>query len=218
MSRGCQRVALAAFVITLIVCAPLRLLLPSRDFAARSVSGSLWQGRITGARIGAVALGDLTVTGAGLARFAFASDAGLHGRFNLWSRRVSGLSGPIDDPALLARLGADQLVLRDVDFAGEPHACRGARGRVQLRLAHDSAGLVAGQSLAGPLICDRGRLTLRLASLSGAEQLELVATRRAGVVARLSVARGDAARDAALRGAGFVESGQRLVRLLPGFD
>lgn len=218
MTRRAALIALVALIIGLIGFAPLRLLLPAPPLAARAVNGSVWQGQIMGARIGGVALGDLAVKRKTLFGFGFANQAGLHGDFSLWSRGVSGVSGVLDDRALLARFGADQLVLSDVELVMARDGCRSARGRIRARLAQSLAGLVAGQSLAGDLRCDRRTLTLALASVSGAERIEWRVKSDGSVVAQLSVARGDAARDAALRSAGFVESAERFVRILPGLE
>jgi hypothetical protein len=156
MTRRAWAIILVVAVAALIAVLPLRVALAMAGdigLGADAVEGSIWRGRITGASIGGVALGNLETRARpwppGL---AFEGPA-LSG--NVTRTGVAGVRGGIGPVAQLpfARIGLDDVTVTLAD-RGTAGLCRSAAGRISVVPA-----LLPGiGELSGPLTCDNGRL------------------------------------------------------------
>ena len=177
----------AMFVAALLALVPLRVALAPGDevLTAREVSGSIWSGRLTEARIGPATLGDLDARLAPLPLLA--------GRAELIGERDSAAADRLEGALGLSRdrrsiEAASGLVPLDIVFASVPIAsidltdvtvrfrdeqCDSAQGVVKANLGASANGLTLPSSLSGPIRCDRGALMLPLAAGSGGDGLTL---------------------------------------------
>jgi hypothetical protein len=164
------------FVAGLVLLAPARLLLPAPPLAADAITGPWWRADLAGAALGRARLGDVGLRWQPAAmadgRLAWQASGGLAGQ--LWwaagSWGGAGMAGRLAGAGLPGLPAAD-IMLADaglsVDDAGR---CRSASGQVALQLATAIAG---NRTLAGPLLCEAGVVTLPLASRDGRVQLDL---------------------------------------------
>lgn len=177
---------LCAFLFALVALLPLRLALDwlaldERGVSAREASGSIWLGRLSEARIGDLALGDLFTRLSPIQLFVGRARLDLDGGERLnGGVGVSRHSFGIDDMTaqlpvaeLFAPLPIAALDLSDVSVRFEEETCARAEGRVQARIAGDVAGLSLAQGMSGAARCEAGALLLPLASASGQERLTL---------------------------------------------
>ena len=182
---------LLAVIAVALFFLPLRLAvgwagLEGSRFSAKTISGSVWNGRIEGAQLGPFPLGDL--------------DAGVRVLPLLTGRVMMDLERPpaAGDPGLVATVGksGNSLLVRDVttmlsvgrqlaplpasaidlqavniSFAGG--RCQSASGQVRVSLDANIPGLNLKQGLLGNAVCQDGVLVLPLQSGSGMEQLTL---------------------------------------------
>lgn len=167
----------AGLILGGVAFLPLRLVLPEGLLAARSVSGSIWNGRIEEAAIGPVRLGTLEVgvrwpgvlrvTQAGGAADALRATLSPAGASAIKASDVSGLVPVQADYGALVVSG---VTLRNAALHLGEQGCVAASGRVTA-----SAGLVAmpgapGLSMGGVLECRGHDLVALLKSQSGQEQ------------------------------------------------
>jgi general secretion pathway protein N len=171
----------AMLLLALLVFMPLRLALGVIDggLNAREVTGSIWSGRLNEARIGPVAIGDVSARLApmpllvGRARLAVSRDSAapdrLAGAFDVARNRRSAesVTGTFSVASLFAPLPIAALQLTDVTVRFRDGACGRAEGLVTATVSGEVAGLPLPASLSGAARCDRGALLLPLASGSG---------------------------------------------------
>ena len=221
LGTGPGAIFAALLVLFLLVFLPMRLALgwvglDTAGFTARKVSGSVWDGRLTEARFGDVALGDLRAGLSplqllvGRARIDLAGQAGgqerpLTGAIGL-TRHSLGLDdvtgalpvGRVFAPVPVTLLDLDDVTVRFVDGN-----CDHADGRVRAVLAGDFAGVAVPGSLAGTARCDGGALYLPLGSQGGGEGVALRLWQDGRYRAELTLAPSDPAAAAKLAMAGF---------------
>ena len=202
---------LLAVIAVALFFLPLRLAvgwagLEGSRFSAKTISGSVWNGRIEGAQLGPFPLGDL--------------DAGVRVLPLLTGRVMMDLERPpaAGDPGLVATVGksGNSLLVRDVttmlsvgrqlaplpasaidlqavniSFAGG--RCQSASGQVRVSLDANIPGLNLKQGLLGNAECQDGVLVLPLQSGSGMEQLTLKLEGNGFYTARLFLSGSDRA-------------------------
>jgi general secretion pathway protein N len=203
-----------ALIAGLILWWPLRLALPA-GLVAAEVDGRLWQGRISDAKAGGVALGDVDL--------ALAGAELLHGRlaWRLQGPRVAGLAwrslASMGVDGLDARLdlaGASPLPLGEASLSGVQLAmaggrCTMAQGSVVLATA------VPGGPLQGALACRDGTLLLPLVSADGRNKLDF-SLRDGRWRAQVALGAIAAEQRAAWQAAGFALADGALTRTLEG--
>lgn len=172
-------------VAALLAFLPLRLAvglagIGDSALAARSASGTVWQGRLADARLGDLGLGTLDLSLRPwpllLARTQFdvarPHAMPLRGQVELsgGTRGVRSLTGQFAGASLaglpFSGLSADALT---VVFAGD--RCVEANGRVRLLWSGGTAPVASEQALSGVVRCDNGALLLPLTADSGIERL-----------------------------------------------
>lgn len=185
----------AVFVLALIVLLPLRLVLGWFDLdqshvAAREATGSVWFGGLREARVGPIALGDLSARvspwplAVGRARIDVAgqstTDSSTAARAIRGAISVSRHAVGIDDmtaglPAgnVFAPLPVTGIDMDDVSVRYRDGNCETAEGRVKAVLSGDMAGIALGQGLSGTARCDAGAVLLPLVSQAGTERIDL---------------------------------------------
>ncbi|MEH6662333.1 MAG: type II secretion system protein N [Parasphingorhabdus sp.] len=202
---------LLAVIAVALFFLPLRLAvgwagLEGTRFSAKTISGSVWNGRVEGAQLGPFPLGDL--------------DAGVRVLPLLTGRVLMDLERPpvAGDPGLVATVGksGNNLLVQDVttmlsvgrqlaplpasaidlqavniSFAGG--RCQSASGQVRVSLDANIPGLNLKQGLLGNAECQDGVLVLPLQSGSGMEQLTLKLQGNGFYTARLSLSGSDRA-------------------------
>lgn len=201
----------AAVILSLALSLPLRLILSGTGevIAARSVEGTIWNGRLMGASLGGQPLGDL--------------DA----RLALWplfiGRARVGLDGPALHGAITAGFGsrgADIRILAlptarvygpvtlsgfdisDAHIAFQDNGCAKASGRVLLLLRTGFGD----HRLSGSLRCGGAALSTDLISQSAMQRLSLRFPDARHFQATLVVRASDAQQAAGLASAGFRET------------
>ncbi len=208
----------ALLLIALIVFLPMRLVLGwiglgDQGFSARTVTGSVWDGRLNEARFGDLTLGSLDASLSpfalliGRARIDLDGDPGLvHGAITLsrHSQGVDDMTATLPTGRAFAPLPVTQLTLEEVTVHFTDGVCDMAEGRVRARLVGDAAGIALPSELSGVARCDGGALLLPLASQAGTESIALHITGAGGYSAALRLAPTDPAAAQRLAGAGFV--------------
>ena len=216
----------ALMLVALIVFLPMRLVLGwaglgDQGFSARTVSGSIWAGRLNEARFGDLALGSLDASVSpfalliGRARIGLDGDPGLlHGAITLsrHGQGVDDLTATLPTGRAFAPLPVTQLALENVTVHFADDTCEKAEGRVRARLVGEAAGVALPTELSGVARCDGGALLLPLASQAGAESIELRITGAGRYTAALRIAPSDPTAAQRLAAAGFV-AGQGGYRL-----
>ncbi|MCU6455462.1 type II secretion system protein N [Sphingomonas sp. A2-49] len=216
----------ALMFAALLMFLPLRLVLGwvglgDQGFSARTVTGSVWDGRLNEARFGDLALGSLDAGLSplalliGRARIALDGDPGLlHGAITL-SRHgigVDDMTATLPTGRAFAPLPVTQLALENVTVHFVDDTCDRAEGRVRARLVGEAAGIALPADLSGVARCDGGALLLPLASQAGSESIELRITGQGRYTAALRIAPADPTAAQRLSAAGFVP-GQGSYRL-----
>jgi general secretion pathway protein N len=216
----------ALMLVALIVFLPMRLVLGwaglgDQGFSARTVSGSIWAGRLNEARFGDLALGSLDASVSpfalliGRARIGLDGDPGLlHGAITLsrHGQGVDDLTATLPTGRAFAPLPVTQLALENVTVHFADDTCEKAEGRVRARLVGEAAGVALPTELSGVARCDGGALLLPLASQAGTESIELRITGAGRYTAALRIAPSDPTAAQRLAAAGFV-AGQGGYRL-----
>ena len=213
---------LAALVLFL----PMRLVLGwaglgDQGFSARTVSGSIWAGRLNEARFGDLALGSLDARVSpfalliGRARVALDGDPGLlHGAITLsrHGQGVDDMTATLPTGRAFAPLPVTELALENVTVHFVDDTCDTAEGRVRAKLVGEAAGVALPSELSGVARCDGGALLLPLASQAGTESIELRITGAGRYTAALRITPADPAAAQRLAATGFV-AGQNGYRL-----
>jgi general secretion pathway protein N len=220
----------ALFVASLVALLPLRLVLGSvgigeEGLTARRVTGSIWSGRMTEARFGSVALGDLQ------ARLAFwpllvgRARVELNGRAEAPARPLRGavsvsrhrigvddLTASVATGRLFAPLPVTGLDLDAVTVQFRDGDCEAAQGRVRATLGSGVGGIALPATVAGDARCDGTALLLPLTSQAGSEGVTLRIAGDGTYTAEFLVRPTDAAAATLLEAAGFTPSasGHRL--------
>jgi Type II secretion system (T2SS), protein N len=193
------------FTVALIAFAPMRWVLPSDLLSARKVSGSIWSARIESASIQGLPLGDLNAGLAWPGRLKVSDGTRIAGALGLRNRgySVRDLSGTL--PLTSAIPAAEDVEFRGVNFDFGPGGCKGASGRIRLRLAASIAGIPMGQTLVGAPRCTGQALGVRLSSQSGLEVLTVSAQPDGKAVTELLIRPGERDAGPALLAAGFAQ-------------
>ncbi|WP_019516823.1 type II secretion system protein N [Sphingomonas sp. Mn802worker] len=223
---------LAMFVAALLVLLPLRVVLgwaglDDKGFAAREVRGSVWSGRLSEARFGDLALGDLNARVSplalliGRARVALESrngDAKLSGTVELSRGRagVIGTSGPIEPGSAFAPLPVTALNLDEVSVRFADGACEAAEGRVRAEISGTFLGAALPGAVSGTARCDGGALLLPLVSAAGTEGAALRLWADGRYRAELTLVPSDPAVATRLDTAGFVANGAARMLAIEG--
>lgn len=208
----------AMMLVALLVFLPMRLVLGAagvgeQGFSARSVTGSVWDGRLIDARFGDLALGTLDASLSpfalliGRARVSVEDQAGtVHGAFVLGRhlRGIEGITATFATGNAFAPLPVTALTLEDVSIRFADDVCEQAEGRVRARLAGEAAGIALPTELTGVAGCDGNALLLPLASQAGTEAIELRLTGDGRYSAALRLAPSDDAAAQRLASTGFV--------------
>lgn len=211
-----------AILIVLAVLLPLRLAiallgLEAEGVTARSVSGSVWHGRIQDLNVGGVGLGSVDAALspwhllAGQARIAVArsADAAALGPVNgaiVVSRNTRGvvdLTATVPLAAVLAPLPIGTVTTDGLSVRFDSGVCTRAAGSVRAALSGSFAGIALAQGLSGAATCDGRYLRLPLVSQSGQERLDLKVAATGEYIADLIAAGPTADRVPALAALGF---------------
>ena len=225
---------LAMFVGALLISLPLRLVLgwaglDDQGFAAREVRGSVWSGRLSEARFGDLALGDLDARVSplalliGRARVALESRSGnapstLSGTVELSHGRagVIGATGPIEPGSAFAPLPVTALNLDEVSVRFVDGACEAAEGRVRAEISGTFLGAALPGAVSGTARCDGGALLLPLVSAAGTEGAALRLWADGRYRAELTLVPNDPAIATRLDTAGFVANGAARMLAIEG--
>ena len=216
----------ALMLAALFLFLPMRLVLGwaglgDQGFSARTVSGSIWAGRLNEARFGDLALGSLDASVSpfalliGRARISLDGDPGLlHGAITLsrHGQGVEDMTATLPTGRAFAPLPVTELALENVTVHFVDDTCDTAEGRVRARLVGEAAGVALPSELSGVARCDGGALLLPLASQAGTESIELRITGQGRYTAALRIAPADPAAAQRLAATGFVaaQNGYRL--------
>lgn len=208
-----------AFLFMLLATFPLGLALRwlgvgDSGLSAREARGSIWFGRLSEARLGAVPLGDLA-TGlrtlpllVGQARIDLSRDdpsAPFNGSATFARHRlgVDDINATLDLGGALAPLPLGSVDLNGVTAHFADGQCESAEGLVRANVAGDVAGLPLAGGLSGTARCDGGALLLPLVSQSSAAALNLRLLDQGGYTVELLVRPLDDAMRDRLLGMGF---------------
>ncbi len=234
LSTGRRALFLAMFAIAVVALLPLRLALgfagiDDQGFSARAVGGTIWSGRLSEARFGEIALGDLD---AGVSPWRL-----LIGRARVWMRgrgadpaqrlngavevsrgsaAVLGASGPMVPGDAFAPLPVTALNLDDVSVRFVDGVCESASGRVRADLSGTFAGATLPGSISGAARCDGGALLLPLAGAAGGEGATLRLWADGRYRAELTLVPSDPAVIARLDAAGFTPAGAGRMLAVEG--
>jgi general secretion pathway protein N len=232
LSRKMRLALLALFAFSLLAMLPMRIAfslfgMDRYGIAARSMSGSIWSGRIDQLAIGEIPLGTVDARLSPLQLFVG------HARVDIARRdgvdvMTGGLSSGvgrlgIDDATGTLPLGVaaaplpvGSVELTDVSahFAGS--ACADAKGQVRARVAGDVGGLNLAQGLSGAVRCDGAALLLPLVSQSGLEKLDLRLSPDGRYVAEMRVTTSDPAIANRLMAQGFARAGDGFAIRVEG--
>ena len=224
---------LAMFAVAMLALLPLRLVLgwaglDDQGFTARQVRGSVWSGRLSEARFGDLALGDLDARVSplalliGRARIALESrNSGaqaLSGTVELSRNRagVIGATGPIEPGSAFAPLPVTALNLDEVSVRFVDGACEAAEGRVRAEIAGTFLGATLPGAVSGTARCDGGALLLPLVSAAGTEGAALRLWADGRYRAELTLVPSDPAVATRLDTAGFVANGAARMLAIEG--
>lgn len=203
---GRRALLIAVFVAALVITFPMRLALGAiglddSGFSAREVGGSVWLGRLTEARVGAIPLGDVAASLSpiqlliGRARVDLdgkGSD-GVHGAVGVArnSFGIDDVTAKLQAGSSFAPLPLSTIDLTDLSVRFADGQCQRASGRVRANLEGALAGVQLGGGLTGNARCDGGALLLPLAGESGMERVMLRIREGGRFTAEISVRQGD---------------------------
>lgn len=217
-----------AFLLAMVVMVPLRVALDQlgideRGLGARSVTGSLWSGQLTEARLRGISLGDLD---AGLALLPlFVGEAKIDLESPNWrgtlvqSSSVAGvtnLNGRLGPEALNASLPVNAVEFENVDARFRDGICTQAAGLLRLEPRPTTPALATLGQLSGTLRCDGEALLAPMVSGSGRERVDLRLFGDGRYRLTLIVQAGDPATAAALTAGGFVATTDGLTMTSEG--
>ena len=188
MSRRWLAVAAGLALLAIIALFPLRLALGLSDmesigFTARQVQGTIWSGRISELHLRSQPLGAVDVA---LDPFALVvgnlsmgfnrldnPEGPLEGRLVTgFTRGLVDTSGRIAVADMFAPLPVAALEIDKVTVKFRDGRCDQASGQVRPIIAAPIPGVTFDSGLAGVVECDGQRARVRMATPSGAEQLE----------------------------------------------
>lgn len=209
----------ALLVVALLLFLPMRLALAwsgldEAGFAARSVTGSVWDARLIEAQFGELALGDVDARLSPLAlllgRARIAIDGGprpLQGAITVRRHGIAldDVTATLPTGRVFQPLPVTALDLTAVTVHFSDGQCTKAEGRVRATLIGDAAGVALPPSVAGNARCDGGALLLPLASDAGRETVALRITGAGRYSAVFALQPADVATAGRLAAAGFVE-------------
>jgi general secretion pathway protein N len=220
-----------AISFALIALLPLRLAIDRLGFAdqglsARAATGSVWRGALQEARIGPVALGDVSARlnlmplflGRARLSVAAAEEGGLEGAVSL-SRHGFGfedVSGRIRPGTLFAPLPLASLELDELSAGFSSGRCIRAAGGVRATVGGQIGGVGLSPELSGRARCAGDALLLPLAGRSGAERIEVRLFADGRYQADLFVRSTDPTLGAGLAAAGFRPSAQGYALRIVG--
>ncbi|HWW63225.1 MAG TPA: type II secretion system protein N [Sphingomonadaceae bacterium] len=203
------------FATALVLLLPMRLALgwmrlDALGLGVRATGGSVWRGRLEGASLGGMPLGNLSAGLAlppllvGHARINLHRD-GFDGALGFTWRGagIDDMTGEIPVAGLLAPLPIAALALSDASVWFEDGRCTRAEGRITAILRGDIAGMALPGGMSGALRCEGGALLLPLASRSGLERFTLSIDACGRYRGRIAIRPTIDGLDAALRGFGF---------------
>jgi general secretion pathway protein N len=180
------RWAAGLFVIALVALLPLRLAagwagLADLGLTAREVSGSLWNGTMSEARLAGIDLGELDAAVDPLALLAGRVRIDLSGTDESRGSISIGHGGfGIDDVTARLPLGStfaplplSALDLDDVSMRFRDGTCVAADGRARAAIDGSAIGLSLPGGLSGNARCDGGALLLPLVSRSAMEMISI---------------------------------------------
>lgn len=221
---------LALLLVALIVFLPMRLVLglaAPPGFSARAVSGTVWRGRLSEARVGSIALGDLRGGLSpldlliGRVRLRVQGDGGadpLHATITAAGHglQLDGVNAALPGATLFAPLPVSSLTLDDVAVRFRDGLCEAASGRVRTSLAGDLGGVALGGSLEGAVRCEATALLVPLASAAGDQAIVLRIQGDGRYRADLSTTPADPATAARLAAIGFRQNGAAMRLTVEG--
>lgn len=228
---GRRVLLLIVLLVTLIALFPLRLALSLLDLdrigvSARSVSGSIWSGRLDEVAAAGVPIGSVQARLSplelllGRARIdvkrpADAGGAGpLSGAVTVSrnSLGVADVAATLPLAAALSPLPIASVTLTGFNVRFDGQACTRASGTARATLTGSVAGVALAQGLNGTPSCDGRYVRIPLASQSGQERLELRVAIDGEYIADLIAVQPAPDRIAALAALGFTEvpGGYRL--------
>ena len=220
---------LALMAAALLVFLPMRLVLgwaAPTGFSARTVSGTVWRGRLSEARVGTIALGDLQ---AGLSPLDL-----LIGRVRLRVRGtgteplgatvtaarygidLTDVTASLPGASLFAPLPVSTVTLDGVTVRFRDGLCQAASGRVRAVLSGDLGGVALGGSLEGAVRCEAASLLVPLASAAGDQAIVLRVQGDGRYRADLSTTPPDPATAARLAAIGFRQNGAAMRLTVEG--
>jgi general secretion pathway protein N len=226
LTTGPTALFLALFVAALIVFMPLRLALGwfgfgDQGLTARSVSGTIWGGRLTQARFGDLGIGDLSAGLSPWPLFVGRARVDLAAREGSVGPRLTGAVGVtrhsfgVDDLTaslptgrIFAPLPVTALDLEEASARFTDGACERAEGRVRATLSGDVSGIAVPPTLSGTMRCDGEALLIPLASAAGTEGSTVRLFQDGRYRADLTLNPSDPAAGEKLRLAGFGQTGQ----------
>lgn len=223
--------------LALIIAAaslPMRLMLDSSGaasagLAARSVTGSIWDGELRDAQIGLLPLGDIAAS--------LSPASLLSGDIAMNFRRKDSALGPLEGRIfgggargfadvngqlpLSLRMGPIALGRMQLNGAGlrfdRQGLCRDAGGTVQIHFSAPVAGMALDHGLMGPINCAGKQAQIALASQSGMEKLNLSVVANGAWRAKFSVASvDDPVMQAGLMAMGFQAAGDGYALVVTG--
>jgi len=182
---GRRSLLIAAFALSLLATLPLRLALDvfgldDRGVTAREVRGSVWVGRLTEARMGAMPLGDLIARLSPVQLFVGRARIDVDGSDMKGALGVTRNSFGLDDVTAKLQAGTSfaplpisSIDLGDLSVRFGDGQCQSAEGRVRANLEGAIGGVSLGGGLTGSARCESGALLLPLVGESGMEQVIL---------------------------------------------
>jgi general secretion pathway protein N len=215
-------VALLGGLLALILCLPLRLVLPETLLSARSVSGSIWSGRIEGAAIGPVRLGALKTAPRWpgvlhvVAESAPGSDALSLDITPGDALTISHAQGKLPLDMAFGPVSAEAIDLRSVALKMDEGGCVTATGRIIAQARLSAAALLPPLALSGTLDCVGRDLATVMKSQSGLEQIEFRLYPNRNWQARILIRPASPELADLLRANGFAESPLGYVRVAQG--
>lgn len=225
LTTGRRALFLGMFAIAALVFLPMRLALgwaglDDQGFTAREVTGSLWSGRLSEARFGELALGDLDAAVSPFAlliaraRIALEREAPveaqrLTGTVEIGRRRaaVLGATGPIEPGNAFFPLPVSALNLTEASVRFVDGACEAAEGRITATMAGSFLGATLPGALSGAPRCDAGALLLPLNGVAGSEGVALRLWADGRYRAELTLVPTDPTVTSRLDAAGFTANG-----------
>lgn len=217
-----------AFLVMLVLSVPLRVALDQlgfdeRGLGARSITGSLWNGELTEARLRGFALGDLEASLSPLALLV--GEARVDLKQAAWqgtlvqsanTAGVSNLDGRFGPEALGSRLPANAVEFEHVDVRYRDGVCATAAGTMRIEPRLNLPASIALGQLSGALRCDGGAVLVPMVSGSGRERVNLRLFGDGRYQLSLVVDASDPATSAALTANGFVATTDGLTMTSEG--